>query len=302
MATKPLENSIRDFGFSQVGYEGFCVAIFAQSLSLSPKFQERFLRLIGFGKDVYIDSIRCEKPIPNMPRRPDVWLTLKDSAKKTILVLIEGKTVSKETNNQMADYRRFLNQCLENGEVDQTKLVFLASFKFQELSEEPDVRLSWNNLVDILPIKSRNEFEKSFIDQVRNHLLDTCCVPEPKGTEEDFIIMLKGLCVNRPYILFQNEPHHKQMRLEVNRNDPWVKLRMGKRDRQNHLFVIDKASSSGGILQLNSVATIWPKEWIKETETVDRLISQAKRYHRNYEDLGYAINAFLDLVDIERGK
>lgn len=298
--TTVFENSFKDFGFEHTSYEKFCVAIFAQAISLSESYQKLILQILGYNCEYSITSLICEQPIPGMSRRPDMWMVLSSEEKKKTLVLIEAKTVSDETNRQMKDYRLFLNSCLDSGEYDSVNLSFLGTYKDQSLSDEPDIRMSWNEVVKLLPVDSDNHIESRFMKMVYRHLYDTCCVPESKGDDLAYANMLNKLCEGRPYIRFQNSPKHKQMRITVDESDSWVKKQKTSNIRQDHLFVVDKTTSNEGVVKFNSTSLVWPYEWVKSDETVEELRSKCRRYERNVDLLGEALEDFLCEVDKAR--
>lgn len=285
--------NIRNFGYHKSQDEAFCTGLLVQSLSLSSEFSSLFLKIIGYGTRYRITSIECEKTIPNSQSRPDVWI---DVAKKNddgglpIQVLLESKILSAETKKQLTDYQKYVNS-VNRGEVythRKAKLILLSADKNMKVSCEPDLRISWNEVLDIISDGGwvgKNNFKGKYFSMVHEHLSFVCRVAPPKGITLDFIQMMEQLAKNRSWLEYR--PTNKQVACIVI-EDSWIQSKKTGETRDQALIRIDKVPP-----KLNSITEKWLMEWLSENEDNENLIGDARRNGLNHARLYQSLEEIL---------
>ena len=289
---------IKNFGYPKPRTEAFCTALLAQSLALSNKFSSLFLSKIGYGSSYCITSVECEKTIPGSKSRPDVWIDVsnKNNADR-LQILIESKIESEETKNQLTDYRKYVD-AINRGEVsthEEAKLILLSPFKDLKVSCEPDLRISWNEVLELIADGSwvgKNNFKGKYFSMVHKHLSSVCKVAPPEGSTLDFIKMMEQLAKNRSWL--ECRPTKKQVACNVI-EDSWIQLRKTKKPRDQALIRIDKVPS-----KLNSITEEWLTEWLSENVDYESLVGEARRNGLNHERLYDSLEVILKLVDQAR--
>ena len=293
-------SKIRNFGYEKAQNEAFCTGLLAQSLSLSSEFASLFLSKIGYGSSYCITSIECEKTIPGSQSRPDVWI---DVAKKNddgglpIRVLLESKILSPETKNQLLDYRKYVAS-INRGEVsthEEAKLILLSADKNMKVSCEPDLRISWNEVLDLISVGGwvgTNNFEDKYFSMVHEHLSAVCRVAPAEGATLDFIQMMEQVAKNRSWLEYR--PTNKQVACIVI-EDSWIQSRKTGETRDQALIRIDKEPP-----KLNSLAVEWLTEWLPENEDNENLIGEARRNGLNHARLYQSLEEIFKLVDEAR--
>ena len=295
------ECNIRNFGFQSSRNEAFCTGLLAQSLSLSNKFASLFLSKIGFGSSYCITSVECENSIPNSGRRPDMWI---DVSKKNdvnglpVQVLLESKITSPETNNQLTDYRKYVD-AINRGEVsthEEAKLILLSTFKDMAASCEPDLRISWDEILEIISVGGRvgkSNFEDKYFSMVHEHLSSVCGIAPPEGSTRDFIQMMEQLAINRPWLECRHTD--KQVALYVNETDSWIQSRKTEKPRQPTLIIIDKIPA-----KFNGMSKVWFPEWLPDNKDHKRFDGEARRNGLNHARLHESLEEILKLIDEAR--
>lgn len=291
---------IRNFGYQRSRKEAFCTGLLAQSLSLSNKFSSLFLSKIGYGSSYCISFIECEKSIPG-GRRPDMWI---DVSKKNdvnglpVQILLESKITSPETNNQLIDYQKFVDS-VNRGEVSthkEAKLILLSTFKEMTVSCEPDLRISWDEVLEIITVGGwvgKSNFEDKYFSMVHEHLSSVCGVAPPEGSTRDFIQMMEQLTINRSWL--ECRQTDKQVALYVNEKDSWIQLRKTEKPRQPTLIIIDKVPA-----KFNGMSKVWFPEWLSDNKDYERFDGEARRNGLNHTRLYESLEEILKLVDEAR--
>jgi hypothetical protein len=290
---------ISDFGFQKSKGEAFCTGLLAQSLSLSPAFSRDFLKLMGFNESFELADVRCEQQLPRSAARPDVWLTLKETSEtgdRVHLVLIESKTVSGESGTQLSEYGAYIDELNQDvsAPYETAKLVLLASFNDIPASREPDQRISWNEIVDLMNrLESEEHFEAGFFRQVSHHLRATCTVAPPSGNASDIERMLLRLAADRQWLEIRNTG--KQIALYVDESDPWIAERKRPLPRLKQLVICDLAPA-----KLNGLTEKWVFEWLGDNEETEQLIGDARRHSLNVNLLEESLERLLAATDAAR--
>ena len=291
---------IRNFGYQKSRKEAFCTGLLAQSLSLSNKFSSLFLSKIGYGSSYSITSIECEKSIPG-GRRPDMWIDVSkknDVNRLPVQILLESKITSPETNNQLIDYRKFVDS-VNRGEVSthkEAKLILLSTFKDMTVSCEPDLRISWDEVLEIISVGGwvgKNNFEDKYFSMVHEHLSSVCGVAPPEGSTRDFIQMMEQLTINRSWL--ECRQTDKQVALYVNEKDSWIQLKKTEKSRQPTLIIIDKVPA-----KFNGMSKVWFPEWLSDNKDYERFDGEARRNGLNHTRLYESLEEILKLVDQAR--
>lgn len=292
---------LSDFGFEGSKKEAFCTGLLAQALSLSPEFSRLFLVKLGCDSSKYLKHVNCEEEISS-ESRPDIWLRIgdvQDASRKPDLILIESKTISGESGNQMKRYTDFVRaiNAGKNSEFRSAKLVLLSMFKNMPTSAEPDMRISWNDIIDMmarLDLSDNDSFERRYFDQICEHLTGICSIPEATGDAADFSRMMQELVGDRTYI--ECRQPGKQISLYVVKSDPWVASRNVTPRKQNTLVIMDLEPP-----KFNSLSKKWFSEWITDKDRFLELEGEARRNGENVEKLKISLENLLSEVDRCRG-
>lgn len=290
---------ISEFGFQRATGEPFCTGLFAQALSLSRSLSETLIRRLGFDQSKFLLEVTCERQIDGQADRPDMWLKIGDNRSEEALphlVLIESKTFSQETGRQLAQYGQYVDRINDgpNSSFQSARLVLLASFKDMPVSREPDARLSWNDIAEMITnCPKRSEFEQGYLAQVHQHLLSTCCIPVPSGDASEFEQMMWRLAERRSWLTYRDTG--KLVSLYVDENDPWIMSRKSDTPRLKQLVLIDKVPP-----KLNGLTENWLREWIGDNETLAVLCDAVRRNGRNVYSLESSLEALLAKVDTVR--
>jgi len=292
--------NIKNFGYAKPRTEPFCTALLAQSLALSNKFSSLFLSKIGYGSNYCITSVECEKTIPGSKSRPDVWIDVSNKNNADRLpdqILIESKIESEETKNQLTDYRKYVD-AINRGEVsthEEAKLILLSPFKDLKVSCEPDLRISWNEVLELISDGGwvgKNNFKGKYFSMVHKHLSSVCKVAPPEGSALDFIQMMEQLAKSRSWL--ECRQTNKQVACNVI-EDSWIQSKKTENTRDRALIRIDKVPP-----KLNSIAKEWLTEWLSENDDYESLIGEARRNGWNHTKLYKSLEEILKLVDNAR--
>ena len=203
--------------------------------------------------------------------------------------------------NQLTDYRKYVD-AINRGEVsthEQAKLILLSPFKDLKVSCEPDLRISWNEVLELISDGGwvgKNNFKGKYFSMVHKHLSSVCKVAPPDGSTLDFIKMLEQLAKNRSWL--ECRPKDKQRGKQVWCHvieDSWIQSRKTEKTRDRALIRIDKVPS-----KLNSITEVWLTEWLSENDDYESLVGEARRNGLNHERLNDSLEVILKLVDKAR--